>query len=73
MPLIKPIILVATIFTIVQLGMYSLNPVYSMIRDTIYNTAGGLGLASAYAWTYSVIVLMFVLVAYLIFKDRERS
>lgn len=72
-PLIKSIVLVSTVFTIVQLGMFNLNPVYQMIRDTIYNTTGGLGLAAAFAWVYAVVVLIFVAIAFAIFKERERS
>lgn len=71
-PLIKAIVLVATVFTIVQLGMYNLNPVYQMIQDTIYNTTGGLGLASAYAWVYAIVVLSLVAVTFGIFRERER-
>lgn len=71
-PLIKAIVLVSTIFTIVQLGMYNLNPVYQMIQDTIYNTTGGLGLASAFAWIYAIVVLVFVLVAFWVFREKER-
>ncbi len=72
-PLIKNIVLVATVFTIVQLGMYNLNPVYQMIQDTIYNTTGGLGLASAFAWSYALLVLAFVGIAFAVFRDKERS
>ena len=72
-PLIKSIILVSTIFTIVQLGMYNLNPVYAMIQETIYNTTGGLGLASAFAWSYALIVLIIVGAAFWLFRDKERS
>ena len=72
-PLIKPIVLVASIFIIVQLGLFNLNPVYQMIQDTIYNTTGGLGLASAYAWIYTAIVLILVLGTFLIFKDAKGS
>lgn len=70
-PLIKPIVLVASIFTIVQLGLYNLNPVYQMIQDTIYNTAGGLGLASAYSWVYTVVVMIFVGFTFYIFRNKE--
>lgn len=72
LPMIKNIVLVATVFTIVQLGMYNLNPVYQMIQDTIYNTTGGLGLASAFAWSYALLVLIFVGFAFWVFRDRER-
>jgi ABC-type sugar transport system permease subunit len=73
LPQMKHFILVSTIFTIVQLGMFSLNPIYQMIRDAIYNTTAGLGLASSYAWIYTFVVLLIVLIAFTIFKDRERK
>lgn len=71
LPQMKHFILVSTIFTIVQLGMYSLNPIYQMIRDAIYNTTEGLGLASSFSWIYTVVVLLIVLIAFTIFRDRE--
>jgi ABC-type sugar transport system permease subunit len=67
-PLIKPIVLIAAIFTIVQLGLYDLNPVHAMIQETIFNTTGGLGLASALSWVYTFVVLILVGIAFLIFK-----
>ncbi|MBN2795610.1 MAG: sugar ABC transporter permease [Clostridia bacterium] len=70
-PLIKPIVLVTTIFTIVQLGLYNLNPVYQMIQDTIYNTAGGLGLASAFSWIYTFVVMIFVGITFYIFRNKD--
>lgn len=72
-PMIKPIILVSTVFTIVQLGMYNLNPVYQMIQDAIYNTTGSLGLASAYSGVYALLVLLLVGVAFQIFKERKQD
>lgn len=73
LPLIKPIVLVASIFTIVQLGMYNLNPVYRMIQDTIYNTSGGLGLAATFAWIYTIVVLLFVLVTFTVLRTKEEG
>ena len=72
-PIIKPTALIAAIFTIVQIGMYSINPVYGLIRNQMYNTAGGLGLASAYTWIYTIIVLVFVGLAMLLLGTRERN
>jgi len=69
-PLIKPIVLIAMIFTIVQLGIYDLNPLHGMIQGTIFNITGGLGLASTFAWVYTFVVLTLVGFALLIFKDR---
>ncbi len=72
-PIIRPTALVATIFTIVQIGMYNLNPVYGLIRDSMYNFAAGLGLASAYTWIYTFVVIIFVAVAMLILGQRDKQ
>ncbi len=72
-PIIKPTALIVTIFTIVQIGMYNINPVYGLIRNSMYNFAAGLGLASAYTWIYTMIVLFFVGIAMLIFKTRDNQ
>jgi ABC-type sugar transport system permease subunit len=72
-PIIKPIALVVTIFTIAQLGTYSTNPVYGLIRTATENTNGGLGIASTYAWVYSFVVLCIIGFAFLLFREREKK
>jgi ABC-type sugar transport system permease subunit len=72
-PIIRPVIMVAMIFTIVQLGIYSLNPVMPLISNAIYNTVGGLGLASAFAWVYSFVVLAIIGVAFLFLKSPKEK
>jgi len=73
LPIIKPIILVATIFTIVQLGMFPINPVYGMIQAAIFDTVGGLGVASAYAWIYSLAIIILLGIAFLLLKDHSKD
>ncbi len=78
-PIIKPTALIATIFTIVQLGLYDINPlfelaeqsVFSIIKEQMYNTSGGLGLASAYTLIYTLVVLVFVLAAMFILGEKR--
>jgi ABC-type sugar transport system permease subunit len=72
-PIIKPIALVVTIFTIAQLGTFTTNPVYDLIREATENTSGGLGIASTYAWVYSLIVLIIIGIAFLLFREREKG
>jgi len=72
-PIIKPTALIVTIFTIVQIGMYNINPVYGLISDSMYNFAAGLGLASAYTWIYTMVVLLFVGIAMLVLKSNDKS
>ncbi len=71
LPIIRPIALVITIFTIAQLGMYDINPVYSLIVTYMGNTSGGLGFAATYAWVYTIIVLLLMGAAFLLFRERK--
>lgn len=72
MPIIKPIALVVTIYTIANLGTFSTNPVYTLIGKATENTSGGLGIASTYAWLYSLVVLLIIGTAFLIFRNKEK-
>ncbi len=72
-PIIKPIVLVVTIFTIANVGTFSLNPVYDLIRTATENTNGGLGIASTFAWIYSLVVLLLIGMVYLLFRNREKE
>jgi len=67
-PIIRPIFLVSVILTIVQLAGYTLNPVLPMIQEAIHATASGLGLASAFAWIYSAVVLIIIGFAFIFLK-----
>ncbi|ONI39511.1 hypothetical protein AN639_01575 [Candidatus Epulonipiscium fishelsonii] len=68
-PIIKPIMLVATIFTIAQIGTYEGNPVYLVITEATGNMSSGLGYAATYAWVYSIIILILIGASFLIFKE----
>lgn len=70
-PIIKPTALIVSIFTIVQIGMFNVNPLLVQIRDAMYNSAAGLGLTSAYTWVYTLVVLMFVGIAILLLGTRN--
>lgn len=71
-PIIKPIVLVVTIFTIANIGTFSINPVYELIRTATENTSGGLGIASTYAWVYSFVVLLLIAVVFQLFRNKEK-
>lgn len=71
-PIIKPLVLVVTIFTIANLGTFSINPVYDLIKKATENTSGGLGIAATFSWIYSLVVLIIIGIAFLIFRNREK-
>lgn len=77
-PMTKSTALVVSIYTIVNLGLYNINPlgngamsIFDMIRNAMNNSSTGLGIASAYAAIYTVIVLLLIFIALLIFRDRS--
>jgi len=73
LPIVRPVGLIVTIFTIVHIGTFPINPVSSLVQDSIFNTIGGLGLASAYAWIYNVVILVMIGIAYLLFKEKREK
>lgn len=72
-PIIRPIALVAAVFTVVSIGMFPINPVYGMIQNAIFDTVGGLGVASSYAWIYSMAMLILIAILYFILKDHSKD
>jgi len=73
MPIIRPIAMVSIILTIVQLGTYSINPVLPLVQNAIYATTAGLGLASAYAWIYTVAALALMGIAFALLKSPKED
>ena len=69
--MIKPTAMVATVFTIAQLGTYDTSEIYNLIKDATNNTQGGLGFAATYSWVYCLVVLLIIGGALLIFRERE--
>jgi ABC-type sugar transport system permease subunit len=70
-PIIRPIAMVSIILTIVQLGTYSINPVLTLVQNAIYNTTSGLGLASAFAWIYTLSALALMGLAFALLNQKE--
>ncbi len=72
MPIIRPTALIVTVFTIVQLGgMDTINPVLVMIKERTANTSGGFGYAATISWIYSLIVLVIIGAAFVLFRERK--
>jgi len=70
-PMLRPIIMVSIILTIVQLASYALNPVLPMIQQAIFESMNGLGLASAFAWIYSALVMALIGIAFALLKGKN--
>lgn len=71
-PIIRPTMLIVSIFTIVQLGaMDNINPVLTMIKEMTANTTGGFGYAATLSWVYSLIILAIIGLTFLLFRERK--
>ena len=71
LPIVRPIIIVGFILTVVQLAGFTLNPVLPMIQEAIFATVSGLGLASAFAWIYSGVVLLIIGIGFLLLRGPK--
>jgi len=71
-PIVRPTAFITAVFTIVQLGTYALNPIYNLIKGSIYDTAAGIGLASTFALIYTIAVFLLVGIAFLLLGRGDK-
>jgi uncharacterized membrane protein (DUF106 family) len=70
---LKSTALVVAIFSVVQIAIFQVNPIYSFVVSTITsNYAKGLGFAGAIVLVYSLLVLIFVAIAFILLRDRDK-
>jgi len=79
-PLTASTALVVSIYSIVNLGLYSINPMgdgrislYQLIRNAMSDSATGLGNASAFAVIYTITVLLLIAVVVLLFREPDEE
>lgn len=79
-PLSVSTALVVSIYSIVNLGLFSINPMgdgrvslYQLIRNAMSDTTSGLGNASAFAVIYTLAVLLLIACVLLIFRESKSA
>jgi len=73
LPNLKSTALVVAIFSVVQIAIFQVNPIYSFVVTTITgNYAKGLGFAGAIVLIYSLLVLIFVAIAFILLRDKDK-
>lgn len=74
LPNLKSTALVVGIFTVVQIAIFEINPMYAFIIRTINdNYTNGLGFAAAVVLVYSLVVLLFIALIFFLLRDREKD
>lgn len=73
LPSLKPMIVVASIYTIVTLATFANNPIILWISSVMFNPNFGYGYAAALAWVYFLIIALMLLVTTRLFSPKEAS
>lgn len=72
LPVIKPFILLAAIYTVVDLSMSSLNPITGLIKQFMQSKANGFGYSAAISFMYLLLILLCVGVYAAVITVRRR-
>lgn len=73
-PLIKSVLLICCLFTIMQVTTINVdyvNPFTKWLDNSISDISVNKGYVALAAWTQTIIVLLFVVVAFLLFREKE--
>ena len=73
MPSLRPMLLVSAVYTIVDLSGFSGNAIDSYIKNNMEITTKPYSYSAAMSWIYALVVLMLVLIAFLIFRERRKK
>ncbi len=72
LPSLKPIMVVASVYTIVMLSTFANNPILNRIRGMMFAAEGGYGYASAMSWIYFIVIGLLLIVTVLIISPKEK-
>lgn len=74
-PTVKPMVLLNAVYTIIALSTGGQNAIIQLIYNSMFDSAvgRGYGYAAAMAWTYSLVVALALLLAWLILRDRNKK
>lgn len=70
-PNIRSTALVIAIFSVVQVGIYNINPLYGILQEQISMTATNLGNAATYSILYTIVTFLFIGLMILILREKE--
>lgn len=72
-PMMRPMILLSGIYTIVQLANLSTNSIVKLISKNITRIDSPYSYSAALSWLYAIVVLILLLVAFLLLKERSKK
>lgn len=73
LPIMKPFILLVTIYTIVDISASTLNTMQSQIQSRMFDSASGYGFSAAVSWLYFLLILGCVLFAWRLLRPNKKA
>lgn len=73
-PLIKSVLMIVCLFTIMQvttINVAFVNPINDWLNRRMSDMTSNLGVVAVAAWCQTIVVLVFVLASFLLFRERE--
>ena len=71
LPNMKSTAVVVSVFSIVQLGSFTLNPLYDLLEQSLGGISANVGLSATYAFSYSLIVFLFIGLVVLLLREKK--
>jgi ABC-type sugar transport system permease subunit len=73
LPSLRPMILVASIYTIVTLATFANNPIILLISNVMFDPNKGYGYASGLAWIYFLVIALLLLITTALINPKEKG
>ena len=73
LPFLRPIILLNTVYTIVEIGTFADDPTNQRIVGTMRDILKPYSYSAALSWLYSALLLLMILIAFLILNDWKEA
>jgi ABC-type sugar transport system permease subunit len=73
LPYVKPLALVNTIYTIVEMSSFPTNKINALITSKMFEMGNVYSYSAAMSWTYFLVEFLLLGIAFLIFKERGRA
>ena len=73
-PLIKSVLMIVCLFTIMQITTINVsfvNPIIGWIDEKLAASTYNLGILAVGAWMQTIVVLLFVIISFLLFREKE--
>ncbi len=73
LPMIRPMTVLVSIYSIVQIGAFANNPISVIIRNNLFaiNIGAGYGYSAALSWIYFLVMFSMIVLFYLVLREKQ--